>query len=268
MEETIDIHGGHRDRIRARIAAGGLDRLQPHEVLEFLLYYVVPRQDVNRLSHSLMDYFGSLRAVLNAAIPDLMQVEGVGGKTAYWLALVGECVGECNRVDKAQGVPLENFMQVFVYACRKYRQLTPPCTMQICLDDACRILYQRIICDSRAWGEPETLREALSDVISSHARNVMMIQFIGNMHADPEDYDKEHAREYGYTLSCAGCRLLDVVLLGDGGISSMRQLGFIPDFSDRHLNNKVCERYLEDMPEVYTLSLNSVEDDEYEFFDV
>ena len=268
MEDIIDIHGGHRDRIRSRIAAGGIDRLQPHEVLEFLLYYVIPRQDVNQLSHGLLDYFGSLEAVLDAEIPELMKVEGVGRKIAYWLALIGECINECNRSGLRGHIKLHNFMQAFRYACKVYRRVLPPCTMQICMDEACRISYQRFICDSRAWGEPETLRDAMSDVISSRARNVMILQFIGNMHADPDDYDKEHAREYGYALSCAGCRLLDVILVGDGGVSSMRQLGFVPDYSNKHLNNRVYERYLEDMPEAYTLTVRPMEDDEDEFFDV
>ena len=150
MEEMNDIHFGHRERIRARIAAGGLDRLQPHEVLEFLLYYVVARQDVNALSHSLLDHFGTLEDVLNGGIPELMKVDGVGKKTAAWLALVGECVHECNRVRSAESITLENFMKVFKYACRESRRITPPCTLQICMDAACRISYRRIICESRA----------------------------------------------------------------------------------------------------------------------
>ncbi len=267
MEEFNDIHFGHRERIRSRIAAGGLDRLQPHEVLEFLLYFVVARQDVNALSHSLLDHFGTLEDVLKGEIPELMKVEGVGRKTATWLALVGECVYECNHARQDERLPLENFMQVFKYACAEYRKAAPPCTIQLCMDAACRLSYRRVICESRAWGEPDTLREALSDVISAQARNVIILQFVGNMHADPDDYDKNHAREYGYALSCAGCNLLDVVLVGDGGIASMRQLGFVPDHSDNRINHKVCERYLENMPEAYTLAVHPTEEDNDEFFD-
>ena len=267
MEELNDIHFGHRERIRARIAAGGLDRLQPHEVLEFLLYYVVARQDVNALSHSLLDHFGTLEDVLNGEIPELMKVDGVGQKTATWLALVGECIHECNHARSAERISLENFMQVFKYACREYRKLTPPCTLQICMDAACCISYRRVICESRAWGEPDTLREAMADVISAQARNAIIIQFIGNMHAEPDDYDITHAREYGYALSCAGCNLLDVVLVGDGGIESMRQLGFVPNHSENRMNHMVCERYLENMPEASTLSVQIMEE-ENELFDV
>ena len=268
MEELNDIHFGHRERIRSRISAGGLDRLQPHEVLEFLLYYVVARQDVNALSHNLMEHFGSLEEVLGGEIPELMKVEGVGRKTAEWLALVGECLYECDRTGPDERTALENFMQVFKYACREYRKAAPPCTLQICMDAACRISYQRIICNSRAWGEPDTLREAMADVISAQAKNAIIIQFIGNMHADPDDYDKDHAREYGYALSCAGCNLLDVVLVGDGGIASMRQLDLIPNHMENRMNHMVCERYLENMPEAYTLAVHPTEEENDELFNV
>ena len=271
MDGFAEVHGGHRERIRSRIAESGLDRLQPHEVLEFLLYYAIPRQDVNQISHNLMDHFGSLQDVLRAEIPELMKVEGVGKRAALWIALVGECCHECDHSGAGDRVALENFIQVFMYACKIYRTVQPPCSMQICLDAASRILYQRIICESRAWGEPSTLRDALADVISTRCRNVMIIQFVGNMHADPEDYDKDHAREYAYTLGSAGCSLLDVVLVGDGGITSMRQLGFIPDHSALSRTHRmVCERYMENMPESGEMDMRDIErmEEENEFIDL
>lgn len=270
MEEKMEVHGGHRERIRARIEAGGLDRLAPHEVLEFLLYYAIPRQDVNRLSHNLLEYFGTLENVLHAELPELMKVEGVGKKAALWLALVGECTLECARGSGKDQQALENFMQVFVYACKLYRDARPPCSVQICMDAASRVSYRRVICESRAWGEAETLRQALSDVLSMRARNVIILQFIGNLHADPDEYDCEHAREYAYALRGVGCTLLDVVLVGDGGMASMRQMGMIPEEgADGRARRMVCERYLENMPdaaELYTRAPVLTEDED-ELFD-
>lgn len=271
MDEYLEIHGGRRERLRSRIAQGGLDRLQPHEVLEFILYYAIPRQDVNQISHNLIDYFGSLQAVLDAEIPELMRVDGVGRQVAEWVALVGECCWECSYSAGGKRIKLGNFIQVFKYAFRLYRTVRPPCSIQICLDSTSRILYQRSICESRAWGEPSTLREALADVISTQCRNVMIIQFVGNMHADPDDYDKVHAREYAYALGSAGCNLLDVVLVGDGGITSMRQLGFIPDYSSiSRTHRMVCERYMENMPESGAMDMGEIglTEDENEFGDV
>lgn len=261
MTDIFDVHGGHRERLRKRIAAGGLDRLEAHEVLEFLLYYVIARQDVNHIAHALLDRFGSLETVLAAEIPELMKVEGVGKKAAEWLAMVGESSYLCSRIDASCRVSLENFMQVFVYACKKYRTVQPPCCMQLCLDMDSRLSFERVICESRAWGEPEILREALSDAVSLRARNVMILQFLGNMHAEPDEYDIRHAEEYAYALSSAGSGLLDVVLMGDGGIASMRQLGHIPDFADFRMNRMICERYLRDFPDGGILPALPAEDD-------
>ena len=42
-----DIHSGHRKRMRQRYLSQGLEGFSDHEVLELLLYYAIPRGDVN-----------------------------------------------------------------------------------------------------------------------------------------------------------------------------------------------------------------------------
>ena len=58
-------HEGHRKRLRQRARATQLEGFQPHEVLDLLLTYAIPRQDVNPLAHALIDRFGSLSGVLD-----------------------------------------------------------------------------------------------------------------------------------------------------------------------------------------------------------
>ena len=40
-------HDGHRARMKARFVRCGLDNFDDHSVLELLLFYAVPRRDVN-----------------------------------------------------------------------------------------------------------------------------------------------------------------------------------------------------------------------------
>ena len=81
-------HAKHRERMRTRFLEHGLDNFADHEVLELLLFYAVPRGDVNPLAHRLLDEFGSLANVLEAETPDLCRVEGMGEKTAAFLHLL------------------------------------------------------------------------------------------------------------------------------------------------------------------------------------
>ena len=61
----------------------GMEQFEPHNVLELLLFYSIPRQDTNETAHRLIDTFGSLSAVFDASVEDLVKVEGVGMKYRY-----------------------------------------------------------------------------------------------------------------------------------------------------------------------------------------
>ena len=79
--EKAPIHTGHRTRMRSRFFETGLDGFQPHEILEMLLFCVIPKRDVNPLAHALLDEFGSVDAVLSASPEALVRVPGVGEQT-------------------------------------------------------------------------------------------------------------------------------------------------------------------------------------------
>lgn len=83
-------HGGHRQRQRERFRATGLEGFAPHEVLELILGYAIPRQDVNPLAHRLLEHFGSLHNVMDASVEELMRVEGIGEYTAVLLSLFAQ----------------------------------------------------------------------------------------------------------------------------------------------------------------------------------
>ncbi len=90
MAETPkkNIHAGHRNRMRERLMAAGMDNFQPHEVLEILLYEFIPVRDTNPLGHALIERFGSVQNVLTASPKELTEIPGIGKKTAEQIAQV------------------------------------------------------------------------------------------------------------------------------------------------------------------------------------
>lgn len=91
------VHAGHRSRMRQRFLQSGLAGFQDHEVLEFLLFYAVPRCDVNEMAHLLLDRFGTLAGVLNAPEEDLRDIAGVGPHVAHFLNLVPQLIVQMAR---------------------------------------------------------------------------------------------------------------------------------------------------------------------------
>ena len=251
MDHTRDsrAHGGHRGRMRQRVQSRGFEGLEPHEIIEFLLFYAIPRQDVNELAHRLIDRFGSVQGVLRAELPALESVPGVGAKTARWLALVGEAAAASESLSAEDRPEIKNCLDAFRLAAQAERKLPSPCCVQLCLDVMGRLVYRRTICDSLSWGEPQTLREALGDMLSSHAHSAVLFVCAGERSLQPQEYDAEHAAHYAYTLRAADCQLLDVILMGAGELNSLHRCHMIPEGGESTLARAVREEYLLGMPE-------------------
>ncbi len=92
------VHAGHRGRMRHRFLEEGLDGFQDHEVLEFLLFYAVPRRDVNDLAHMLLERFGTLAGVLDASDEELQTIPGIGPRVAHFLKLIPEVMAQMARI--------------------------------------------------------------------------------------------------------------------------------------------------------------------------
>ena len=84
-DRYVNIHAGHRERLRAQIAKSGISDMPDHVVLEYLLFHTIPRIDTNPLAHLLIDRFGSLTGVFDADMAELLKVPGVGENTACFL---------------------------------------------------------------------------------------------------------------------------------------------------------------------------------------
>ena len=89
-----DIHKGHRSRMRAKLESYGPRIFDTYELLEMLLYYVIPYRDTNPIAKRLLSAFGSLDGVFSAPIEELSKVDGIGDRCAEFLSLVGKTVAE------------------------------------------------------------------------------------------------------------------------------------------------------------------------------
>lgn len=248
MEKRIDVHGGHRERLRQRLINEGVDNFEPHELLEFLLYYAIPRLNVNMLAHNLLNYFGSLRNVLDADITELMQVKGMGEHAARWLHLVGKCTDVCGQLEVNGFLDFSTAVRVVKNTKEMNPPQSAPCLIQVCLNRKNHLLYRRIICTSRDWGIPEILRESIRDVFSTGAQSVILVLLVEDEDPAPTEKDLQWVQDYAYALSTADSILLDLILVHGRKSYSLCRYNQIPGQEYNPKIRMMCEEYLSDLP--------------------
>lgn len=72
-------HVGHRQRLRDKFVTGDL---ADYELLELLLSYAIPRRDLRKVAHRLMETYGGIYQILCAPLESLQAVYGMGQNSA------------------------------------------------------------------------------------------------------------------------------------------------------------------------------------------
>lgn len=65
-ERKTDPREGHRQRLRDKFTAYGLEKMTDEEVLELLLSFGTPRKDCKQIVRDMLKEFGTLRDVFEA----------------------------------------------------------------------------------------------------------------------------------------------------------------------------------------------------------
>lgn len=142
MENYIEdnrIHEGHRARMRAKLLTHGQDIFDTYELLEMLLYHVIPYKDTNPVAKRLLYAFGGLDGVFRANREELVQVSGVGERTADFLI----SVGRLSAVIGAEILPREkedfaDYETVGRFFVRYFSGVNEKCVVALYLDNNMR----------------------------------------------------------------------------------------------------------------------------------
>lgn len=85
-EEKPHYHG-HRERLRKKIYEHS-DAVDDYEILEAILFLLLPRIDTKPIAKNLISQFKTLAGVLNAPPKELMKIEGIRKTTALNLKII------------------------------------------------------------------------------------------------------------------------------------------------------------------------------------
>lgn len=218
----MSIHDGHRKRMKDRFIDQGLDSFTEIQILEFLLFYCIPRQDTNELAHRLLEHFGSFSKVLDAEIHDMMKVKGIGENTAVFLKLL-PAVARTYHVNKAclANKPLTeiedcgSYMMPFFYGrCNETVYL-------LCLDAKGKAICCKKVGEGSINSAGVPIRRIVELALAAKASSVVLAHNHPSGSAVPSGEDLSTTHRVAVALDAVDVVLADHLIFAEGDYVSM-----------------------------------------------
>ena len=241
------IHANHRERMREIYLKNGFDAFSEVEILEYILFFAIPRVDTNPIAHRLLDKFGNLDNVLEAPIEALMQVEGVGYHTALFLNVMLKVTNTYTKAKCADRITSTG--EAKAYCLNLFAGKTVEEFYIICLSSANHI----ISCDRLATGSVSEVGIQIKDITKSIVfRNCERIIIA---HNHPKGLARPSDEDMNFTCSIlSNCIMNDVDVLDHIIVGSNRAFSFTEnsmwkdlrrDAIDKLVNKQQSSRFLQ-----------------------
>lgn len=222
-------HDGHRERTKERFLAEGLKSFAPHNILELLLYFVIPRRDTNGTAHELMDTFGSLSNVFDAPYEELLKVRGVGKSAALLIKLI-PALSSAYLNDKVDvGIQLDNSDSLGKFLLPKYIGQTREQIYMVCLDNKCKLLHYKMISQGSFNSASLNLRDFVEFALRCSASAVVISHNHPHGFAIPSEQDLTVTRKLQEILKPFDIRLLDHIIVARDDFVSLADSGFFAE---------------------------------------
>lgn len=242
------MHSGHRKRMRQRVEDTGLDMLRTHEVLELLLYFVLPQRDVNPIAHTLLERFGSLNGVLHADAESLLQVPGLGQHSVEFLHFIPQLLALTEEQRLCDRPMLNSLRQASDYFLRVFLHITGASV-------ACFSMNGRGYLARTNWLAPTTadplvlpsLGSVAEVALACPAQSIVLAQRrpAGRTHPTPQE--RQYFSLLDRALRIVDTELVDVLFINGQSIVSMRTMGCFPALRESYhgRNLSLSEHWLD-----------------------
>ena len=225
----MSIHDGHRQRLRKRFHNEGLDNFEPHEVLELLLFYCIPRKDTKTIAKALLARFGSVPGVLNASVAELKKIPDVGEGAALFLQLLRQLQRYYDVSNAYDGI-LNDLDSCGRYMVPKFRNQRNEVVMLLCLDAKCKVLECCKVGEGSVNSAAVPIRRIVEMALGANATTVILAHNHPSGIALPSDEDKLTTRRLANALAAVEIELADHFVIADDDYVSMRLSGmYDPD---------------------------------------
>lgn len=179
----------HRTRLRNRFMDQGINGLQPYEIVELFLTFVIPQQDVKEQAKEIIKRFGSVKGFFDAEPEELRKVKLVKDKAVTLIRFIKEITSLYQR-QLAEEIPLSQSKEELIqYSINKLGFLKEEEFWIISLDSKYSIIKENLISRGLSDKAPIYPRKIIETAMKNGAHSILLLHnhTNGNPQASEQD---------------------------------------------------------------------------------
>jgi len=218
---------GHRQRLRERFLASGLEGFHDYEVIELLLTLATPRRDCKQSAKAALKRFKSLQGVLEASPDALTQVPGIGPKNLFGLKLVPAVADRYLKKKIVQRDVVSHSGQLIDYLTHRLGDKTRECFAAVYLDAKNRVIDSEVLFTGTLTASSVYPREVVRAALEQHAAAVIFVHNhpSGDPYPSPEDI--AITRRLLFACEVMAIRVHEHLIVGGNRTFSFADQGYI-----------------------------------------
>lgn len=212
-----NIHDGHRTRLRKLVEQADIDSLPEHQILEFLLTFVIPRKDTNPIAHDLIKTFGSLGGVLDATKYELMAVDGIGENAALFLSTFKDVFSRYRVSRDKPKIKIKNSNDLYNFIRPILENKTNEELYVICVDDDNRLVHCECIAKGSFSSSSVDMQSLLRTLLKSKCTHFMLAHNHPSGNITPSLEDDRFTRATMFGTRINNFDFVEHIIVGKGG---------------------------------------------------
>ena len=218
---------GHRDRLRQRFRDQGAAALADYELLELLLFRILPRRDTKPIAKALMARFGTLPEVLGAPPHLLSEIDGIGETAAQELKVIAAIAQRMLKGEISRRQLLGSWQAVLDYCRAAMAFETREQFRVLFLDKKNVLIADEVQQTGTVDHTPVYPREVMRRALELSASALILVHNHPSGDPTPSRADIEMTRTIVETGKPLGIAVHDHIIIGKQGHASLKGLQLI-----------------------------------------
>ncbi|MGF0537952.1 RadC family protein [Agrobacterium sp. ES01] len=218
---------GHRDRLRTRFRDNGDAALADYEILELLLFRLIPRRDTKPIAKALIDRFGTLAGVFGAPMPLLQEVSGIGELAALDLKLISTVAHRMLKSELRGRQVLASWSSVIDYCHAAMAYEDREQFRILFLDKRNALIADEVQGRGTVDHTPVYTREVVKRALELSATAIILVHNHPSGDPTPSRADIDMTKMIIDTAKPLGITIHDHIIIGRDGHASLRGLRLI-----------------------------------------